>query len=68
MVATALVLIVSNEPDAGTFTLIAAAVIVGREITISALREWMANMGAHARCAVSAVGKFKTIVQMSACR
>ena len=43
-----------------------AAVIVGREITISALREWMAQMGAHGLVKVAGLGKIKTIVQMTA--
>jgi CDP-diacylglycerol--glycerol-3-phosphate 3-phosphatidyltransferase/cardiolipin synthase len=64
MVAVALVLVVQAEP---TVTLaIPAAVIIGREITISALREWMAELGARARVAVSMVGKFKTTAQMVA--
>jgi CDP-diacylglycerol--glycerol-3-phosphate 3-phosphatidyltransferase/cardiolipin synthase len=45
---------------------IPAAVIIGREITISALREWMAELGARAAVAVSLIGKFKTAVQMVA--
>ena len=40
--------------------------IVGREITISALREWMAQMGAHGLVKVAGLGKLKTIVQMIA--
>lgn len=43
-----------------------SAVIVGREITISALREWMAQMGAHGLVKVAGLGKIKTIVQMTA--
>ena len=43
-----------------------SAVIVGREITISALREWMAQMGAHGLVKVAGLGKLKTIVQMTA--
>ena len=43
-----------------------AAVIVGREITISALREWMAQVGAHGLVKVAGLGKLKTIVQMTA--
>ena len=39
-------------------------VIVGREITVSALREWMAHLGARAKVRVSSLGKWKTIVQM----
>lgn len=41
-------------------------VIIGREITVSALREWMAELGERARVAVSFVGKFKTTGQMIA--
>jgi CDP-diacylglycerol--glycerol-3-phosphate 3-phosphatidyltransferase/cardiolipin synthase len=43
-----------------------ALVIIGREITISALREWMAQMGASASVAVHWLGKFKTAAQMIA--
>lgn len=43
-----------------------ALVIVGREITVSALREWMAHVGASASVAVNWLGKLKTIMQMVA--
>lgn len=43
-----------------------ALVIVGREITISALREWMAQLGASKSVAVNSLGKVKTIAQMVA--
>ena len=43
-----------------------ALVIVGREITISALREWMAQIGASKSVAVNSLGKFKTACQMVA--
>jgi len=43
-----------------------SAVIVGREITISALREWMAHLGAAKSVAVSFIGKLKTTAQMVA--
>lgn len=43
-----------------------ALVIVGREITVSALREWMAQIGASQNVAVNSVGKLKTILQMVA--
>ncbi len=43
-----------------------ALVIVGREITISALREWMAQLGASKNVAVNSLGKFKTACQMTA--
>lgn len=63
-VATALFLIVQAHPTA--FMALIAAVIVGREIAISALREWMAGIGHSSRVKVAWVGKIKTIVQMVA--
>ena len=39
-------------------------VIIGREITISALREWMAEIGQRRKVAVSQIGKYKTILQI----
>ncbi len=45
---------------------IAVTIIVGREIAISALREWMAELGERGAVAVGAVGKIKTAVQMIA--
>jgi CDP-diacylglycerol--glycerol-3-phosphate 3-phosphatidyltransferase len=66
IVAVALVLLVSQN-HAGLHWLVAlsACVIIGREIAISALREWMAELGERARVAVSPLGKIKTIVQMT---
>ncbi len=64
MVAVALILLVQGDPD--PFLAIPAAVIVGREIAISGLREWMAEVGKRAHVAVSSVGKFKTTAQMVA--
>lgn len=43
-----------------------AFIIIGREITISALREWMAQLGASKSVAVSSLGKIKTTAQMVA--
>jgi CDP-diacylglycerol--glycerol-3-phosphate 3-phosphatidyltransferase len=63
IVATALVLLAAY--DTRWWVVITAAVIIGREITVSALREWMAHLGARAKVAVSGMGKFKTIVQMT---
>ena len=64
MVAVALVLLVQSH---GNFWVTApAAVIIGREIVISALREWMAEIGARAKVAVSNLGKYKTAAQMVA--
>lgn len=73
MVATALILLVSHEPlvlrwvefDPRLLITVTAAVIIGREITISALREWMAEVGARRKVAVSSIGKLKTIFQMT---
>lgn len=48
------------------FITIPAAIIVAREIIVSALREWMAELGKRASVAVSSIGKFKTAVQMLA--
>ena len=45
---------------------LAALIIIGREITISALREWMARIGASKSVAVHSVGKIKTVAQMVA--
>ena len=64
MVAVALVLLVEQH-DTILFTL-AASVIIGREIVISALREWMAELGQRTSVAVSYIGKVKTFVQMVA--
>ncbi|WP_200241385.1 CDP-diacylglycerol--glycerol-3-phosphate 3-phosphatidyltransferase [Thiohalocapsa halophila] len=64
MVAVALVLLV--QADATVWLALPAAVIIGREITVSALREWMAEIGARAQVAVSMAGKLKTTAQMVA--
>ncbi len=50
----------------GRLDALVALVIIGREIAISALREWMAQIGASASVAVHLVGKLKTTVQMVA--
>lgn len=63
-VTVALFLVVQGHPTAWMALL--SAVIVGREITISALREWMAQLGAHGLVKVAGLGKIKTIVQMVA--
>jgi len=62
IVAAALVLIVSKDPR--WFVVIVASVIIGREIAVSALREWMAEIGARGRIKVSVLGKYKTIMQI----
>lgn len=60
VVAAALIMLV----QLGRLDAILAAIIIGREITISALREWMAQIGAHKSVAVSMIGKIKTAAQM----
>ncbi|MCX7084883.1 MAG: CDP-diacylglycerol--glycerol-3-phosphate 3-phosphatidyltransferase [Methylococcales bacterium] len=64
MVAIVLVLIVQQQATA--YLAIPAAVIIGREITIASLREWMAEIGQRATVKVSQVGKWKTSAQMLA--
>lgn len=64
MVATALVLLVDLHNY--LFFTIAAAVIIGREIAVSALREWMAGLGLRSSVAVNYIGKIKTTAQMAA--
>jgi len=62
MVAAALIVLVKlGRADA-----IIAFIIIGREITISALREWMAKLGESRSIAVSMIGKIKTTFQMLA--
>ncbi|HMN83686.1 MAG TPA: CDP-diacylglycerol--glycerol-3-phosphate 3-phosphatidyltransferase [Burkholderiaceae bacterium] len=50
----------------GRLESVVAIIIIGREITISALREWMAQIGARASVAVHSIGKLKTIAQLVA--
>jgi CDP-diacylglycerol---glycerol-3-phosphate 3-phosphatidyltransferase len=64
MVGVALILIVQRHPE--IIIALSAAIIIGREITVSALREWMAALGEGARVKVSWTGKLKTILQMVA--
>ena len=62
IVSTALVLLVADGRASELVTII----IIGREITISALREWMATMGKRKSVAVNMIGKFKTAAQLVA--
>lgn len=64
MVAVALALLIESHNDV-LFTL-PAVVIICREIVISALREWMAELGKRASVAVSSIGKLKTTLQITA--
>jgi CDP-diacylglycerol--glycerol-3-phosphate 3-phosphatidyltransferase len=72
MVSTALVLILWAAPQHNLplvpghemVLTVCAAIIIGREIVISALREWMAEMGERSTVAVSSIAKIKTIFQL----
>ena len=64
MVAVVLVMLVEANPT--VWMVLPAMVIIGREIVISALREWMAEIGQRARVAVSVLGKIKTTAQIAA--
>ena len=62
MVAVSLILLVKLDRTLAIY----AMIIIGREITISALREWMAQMGKRNSVAVAYIGKLKTAAQMAA--
>jgi cardiolipin synthase (CMP-forming) len=65
MVAGALLVLVEFRSSVAYIAII-AFIIIGREIAISALREWMAQLGASKSVAVSSIGKIKTGAQMTA--
>jgi CDP-diacylglycerol--glycerol-3-phosphate 3-phosphatidyltransferase len=71
MIAVVLVMLVSDRQvlnatlSANVFTVV-IAIIIGREIAVSALREWMAEIGNRTRVTVNQMGKVKTTVQMIA--
>jgi CDP-diacylglycerol--glycerol-3-phosphate 3-phosphatidyltransferase len=64
MVGVTLFLLVQENPT--PLLAVTSAVIVGREITISALREWMSEIGQRRHVNVAALGKFKTVMQIIA--
>jgi CDP-diacylglycerol--glycerol-3-phosphate 3-phosphatidyltransferase len=64
MVAVTLFLLVQQNPT--PMLAVTSAVIVGREISISALREWMAEIGRRAAVGVAMIGKIKTVMQIVA--
>lgn len=64
MVAAALVVVV--ESYASLWITIPALIIISRELIVSALREWMAEIGKRSSVAVSSLGKLKTVAQMIA--
>jgi len=64
IVGVALILLV--EHASSVWFTVPALVIIGREITVSALREWMAGLGERGAVAVSSMGKVKTALQLIA--
>ena len=64
LVSVALILLLHRMDN--VFITLAAMVVIGREIVISALREWMAQLGKRASVAVNSIAKLKTGVQMTA--
>ena len=64
LVVLTLVLLVSQHPE--MIVVLSSIIIIGREVVISALREWMAKIGEDKRVAVSDIGKLKTVVQLTA--
>jgi CDP-diacylglycerol--glycerol-3-phosphate 3-phosphatidyltransferase len=64
IVSVALILLVQTYNS--IWVTIAASIIISREIIISALREWMAELGLRSKVAVSFIGKLKTTTQMLA--
>ncbi|HWS74895.1 MAG TPA: CDP-diacylglycerol--glycerol-3-phosphate 3-phosphatidyltransferase [Quisquiliibacterium sp.] len=62
LVSAALIMLV----EFGRVEALVALIIIGREITISALREWMAQIGAQGSVAVHSIGKLKTVSQLVA--
>ena len=64
MVVVVLVILLQSHPT--IWLALPVAVIIGREITVSALREWMAELGVRSKVAVSYLGKIKTASQMIA--
>lgn len=64
MVAAALIML--TQEYASVWLTVASIIIIGREITISALREWMAEIGMRGKVAVAYIGKVKTATQMTA--
>ncbi|WP_123629691.1 CDP-diacylglycerol--glycerol-3-phosphate 3-phosphatidyltransferase [Salinisphaera orenii] len=64
IVCAVLVILVYRDPH--YYVALPAAVTVGRELTVSALREWMAELGERGVVAVGSLGKYKTAIQMAA--
>ena len=64
MVVVVIVLLVQENPS--IYVALPSLIIIAREISVSALREWMAQLGSSASVKVSFVGKAKTLAQMTA--
>ncbi|MES1950899.1 CDP-diacylglycerol--glycerol-3-phosphate 3-phosphatidyltransferase [Salinisphaera sp. S4-8] len=64
IVCAVLVMLVYRDPH--YYIALSATIIVGRELTVSALREWMAELGERGVVAVGSLGKYKTAIQMAA--
>jgi CDP-diacylglycerol--glycerol-3-phosphate 3-phosphatidyltransferase len=64
MVVVVIVLLVQTNPS--IYVALPSLIIIAREISVSALREWMAQLGSSASVKVSFVGKAKTVTQMAA--
>ena len=64
IVAVALIMITAAHPE--MLIILGSIIIIGREITISALREWMAQLGKKSTVSVSSLGKVKTTAQLFA--
>lgn len=64
IVCAVLVMLVYRDPH--YYIALPATIIVGRELTVSALREWMAELGERGVVAVGSLGKYKTAIQMGA--
>ncbi len=62
LVAVSLVLVLYKSPE--IYILIPVLIIIGREIAVSALREWAASLGQASLVNVSQAGKIKTVIQM----
>ncbi len=65
-IAVSVILALLIEQHATWIVTVPAIIIIGREVTISALREWMSEVGSRTKVAVTTIGKVKTTVQMLA--
>ena len=72
LLVASLLILIATDPEVRSqvwinwFFTLTVLIIIGREIMVSALREWMAEIGKRSNVAVSVVGKYKTGIQMTA--